>query len=246
MTTSGGERNERWALPPFSLVGRVTLAGATAAALGGGVAALSAGFTGHELVAAHETATLRAAAVELVDEVTEEVYGESDEDKDEASDEARDPRPRRTFPQALVHELEDVKIPDAQAAVWLDGKLVAGDPELPRLTAGECAQWTLSGIEQRACSVRQGRVLLTLVAPMEAERAQSGLFSRALWVGLTSCALLGALASFVLARWAVAPLSALRDRVRALRVDDPRPEHLGAPVAQVEVEELRRAVVNLV
>lgn len=227
-----------------SLVGRITLAGAAAAALAGTGSALSAGITGRELVSAHDVAVHRAAALELAEEVREEVYGEDDdEDSDEDSE-------LRTFPDALAHELEDVKLPGARAAIDMDGERVAGDPTLPRLTRDGCESLTREGVALRACSVplgdAEGKGRVILVAEIEGELTRKSLFTRALWLGLLSGALLGALSSYLLARWAIAPLSALRDRVRALRVDDTRPELLGPPATQLEVEELRAAVASLV
>lgn len=64
-----------------SLVGRVALASALAAAFGGTVAALSMGVTAKELVSKQENKSLKAAARALAREVLDEL--DEDDDSDE-------------------------------------------------------------------------------------------------------------------------------------------------------------------
>ncbi|MET0341715.1 MAG: HAMP domain-containing sensor histidine kinase [Polyangiales bacterium] len=236
-----------------SLVGRVALASALAAALGGTVAALSMGVTAKELVSKHENKSVRSAARSLAREVLDELADDGDDEDEQPRGKKKSralPAPPRggdlALERALMHELEDVKLPGARASVHLHDQLIAGDARVPRLTPGDCALTLFEGNEARACSVVMDTQVLTLLTPTDAERDRNVLISRALVVGLTLGALLGGLASFFLARWALSPLTALRDRVRALRVDDAQPAQLGPEAAQRELEELRAAIAHLV
>src|SRR5690606_8633760 len=59
-------------------------------------------------------------------------------------------------------------------------------------------------------------------------------------------AMLGGLASWRTARWALAPLIDLRDRVRQIDPDAPSAEPLAPGSEHAEIEELRRAIASLV
>jgi len=241
-----------------SLAGRVALASALAAALGGSVAALSTGITARELVSKHEKKNLKAVARELSDELLEELdelrTGEDDDDEpDERLERAQLQRlaqqpdgEQRVLARLLAHELEDVKLPGARAVVRAAQDVVAGDPRLPHPARGDCDLTVYQGTSLRACTVPLGERTLTLVVSADAERDRSALIGQALWVGLLAGALLGGLLSYFVSRWALSPLMALRDRVRALPVEDAEPARLGAVAAQVEVEELRSAIAQLV
>ncbi|HEY6880821.1 MAG TPA: hypothetical protein VI299_22510, partial [Polyangiales bacterium] len=222
-----------------SLVGRVALASALAAALGGSAAAVSAGLTAKQMVAQREQATLDATARELAAEVLDELEEEPDED-DDAEERAEhaalralahDPEGRLAW--ALAHELDELDLPGKRAAVFRGGAYIAGDPRLPR-PREDCA---LDGV-QRVCAVPLGARTLVLAARAEAELDRRALFSDALWLGVLCGALLGGVASYALSRWALRPLTALRDGVRAIPVDASDASML-AMAAQPEVEELR-------
>lgn len=228
----------------FSLKGRVALASAAAAALGGSVAALSAGVAARELISAHEASALRDAAHEVVDELNEE-REEGDEDDDAERDAPATSSPR-TLEQMLAHELDDLKLPSARAVIRDGQRALAGDASLPAVPLGECRLEQRAGTPLRACSVRFGQRRLTLAVEAAAERRRGALIARALWIGVLSGALLGGLFSFLVSRWALAPLSELRDHVRAVRPDQPSAGGLSGALPQPELEELRAAIANLV
>jgi signal transduction histidine kinase len=118
---------------------------------------------------------------------------------------------------------------------------------LPELSANECAKLTLGDGIVRACTmtVSQGATV-TLAMSTQGEQARNTLLVRALCVGTLGGAALGGLLSYFLARWAIAPLNRLRDGVRRVRAEDPDIEPLREVASQVEVEELRSSVANLI
>ncbi|MEY4510251.1 MAG: hypothetical protein RLZZ450_2373, partial [Pseudomonadota bacterium] len=240
-----------------SLAGRVALASALAAALGGSVAALSTGITARELVSKHEKKNLKAAARELADEVRDELEELAEPDDDDEPDEHAErveltqlavhpDGERLVLTKLLAHELGDVKLPSATAVIRRRGQVIVGDARLPFPERGDCDVTVHLGTQVRACTVAMGNDTLTLVVNADDERDRSALIVQSLWVGLLAGALLGGLFSYFVSRWALSPLLVLRDRVRALPVDDADPARLGGVAAQVEVEELRAAIAQLV
>jgi signal transduction histidine kinase len=230
-----------------SLAGRVALASALAAALGGISAALSTGVTARELVSQQEQKSVRAEAKDLAKEVLEELEEDADEYRAAlagAAPVAPGVDPLLTL--VLAHELEDVKLPSALAAIHDARGLLAGAPDLPRPERNECVLVTHRERPLRACTVAMRGRMLTLAASAGGERERSTLIVRALWVGLSLGALLGGLVGYFLSRWALSPLQQLRDRVRAMPSDDPHASRLGDVSPQLEVEELRSAIANLV
>jgi signal transduction histidine kinase len=219
--------------PGPSLVNRVALGAALAAALAGGVAAAAAGIAARELVASHEESALRAAVTDMRDELRED-------DEDESSP------PERDMDQRLLHELDDLKLAGARAALIAHGRVVAGDGALPALDAGSCREQDEPGKSLRLCALPFQDATLVLAVPRAAEHARSALITRALWFGLWVGALLGGLFSYFVARWALAPLTALRDRVRAVDGGAPEVAPLSPRAAHAEVEELRAAIAGLV
>ncbi len=235
-----------------SLVGRVALASAVAAALGGIISASSAGLTAKGLIGKQEKASLRHAADELADEVRDEL-DESEDDADEDAEEAAEAaalaalasEPGKRLDWALAHELQDVELRGARAAIFEHGARLAGDPALPLLDQDECAIHEVDGKTMRVCAVAMQGKTLVLAARADAEEARKALFSSALWIGLASAALLGAAFSYALSRWALRPLTTLRDQVRAIPVDASDTTPL-LPAQQPEIEELRFAISTLV
>ncbi len=230
-----------------SLVGRVTLASAGAAALGGAVAAMSMGVTAKELVAKQETKSLEVATKKLAKELREELEPDDDDrDGEEAPRAVLQDLPESGLAQLLAHELGDVKIPGAMAVIRARDRVLAGDPALPSAPLGACELARYDAWPVRSCTVALAQNSLTLVARIDAERDRNILISRALLVGLSLAALLGAAASYWISRWALRPLTLLRDQVRAIRPDEPEAASLGQTAAQIEIEELRAALASLV
>ncbi|HET6583795.1 MAG TPA: hypothetical protein VFG69_10110, partial [Nannocystaceae bacterium] len=130
---------------------------AIAAAVGGATAATFAGVLANRLGARHEDETVLTAARELADEVAEELERDSDDDDDDDDDEIeRDAEGRAVPSSALVHELEDVKLAGATAAIVRGGTVIAGDRSLPVVGPGECVTVDALGLGRRACGATLG------------------------------------------------------------------------------------------
>jgi signal transduction histidine kinase len=169
------------------------------------------------------------------------------EDDDQDDDDDRLDEGGHTPAGILAHELEDVKLEGARASLWMDGRRVAGALDLPALAANECEKLTVHAHVIRACTMPVGaHATVTLAITTQAEQARSNLLVRALSVGTLGGALLGGLLSYFLARWAIAPLNRLRDGVRRIQPESPQITSIREPVPQLEVEELRLAVLNLI
>ncbi|HEX5658556.1 MAG TPA: HAMP domain-containing sensor histidine kinase [Polyangiales bacterium] len=235
----------------MKLVARVALASAMAAALGGTISAFSAGLTAKGLIAKQEKSSLQHAASELAEEVLDEL-DETEDDADEDAEEAAElaalqalaSNPSKRLDWALAHELEDVELPGVRAAIFEHGVRVAGDA-LPAPAPGDCQIEDVAGTPMRVCAVPLGGKLLVLAARADAEQARKTLFSAALWIGLACGALLGGASSYALSRWALRPLTTLRDQVRAIPIDASDSKAL-APAQQPELEELRASIASLV
>jgi signal transduction histidine kinase len=222
-----------------SLVRRIALASAGAAALGGALAAIVGGVIAGGLVGAHEDGMVRVAAVELAEEVEEEIRGEGDDDDDD-DDEPRTPA------AALVHELEDVKLPGARARLVDRAGVAVGTIDLQPPAAGECAVGSLAGAPRRACSVATDKGVLTLEVSAAAARERNGLVAFAVLVGALAGAVVGGVLSSLVGRSVAAPLVDLRARVSSIRTSEPDPTALAGRSASLETEDLRLAIAELV
>ncbi|UJR79928.1 sensor histidine kinase [Sandaracinus amylolyticus] len=216
---------------PRSLRARVALASAGAAALAGAVAAIVAGWTAEQLVRAHDDDALLAHTRALADEVRDE---EDEPDDDEGPSD---------LGAILADELDEVPVVGARAAVYDDeGHVLAGDAQLSPLPPGSCADVG----SLRACTVSYGARRLTLAASEGAARDHRSLFVIALLAGALVGALAGGASAARIAGVALAPLSALRDRVRAIDPGAPRVDRIAAPEHDAELEDLRAAIAELV
>ncbi len=228
------------------LVRRVAIVSAIAAAIGGAAAAMFAGVLAGRLVASHEDEMVLAAAVELADEVDEELPRTSDDDEEDTDIERyADGRP--ILASVLLHELQDVKQPLATASVVADGTAVAGDRSLPLVAEGRCITDEHGGLARRVCAAAldDGRLVLLGVSA-EDERERWTLMAWALVAGALVGAAIGGVVSHRSAAWALAPVIELRDRVRRIDAESPRAELLDPTAPHAEVEDLRRAIVQLV
>jgi signal transduction histidine kinase len=219
-----------------SLIRRVTWVGAAAAALGGMLAAGVAGLLAAGLVSRHDDGVLRRDAIELAAEIREDLEGDED-----------DPPPDKPRLDAeLADELPEVDRPGASAVIRSpSGQLRAGDDSLPRLEPDACERIDVRGAPRLVCAVELGDDILVLGIDAVDNRQRLELIGWALVAGALIGAVLGGLASLWSARWALAPLTALRDRVKQIDADAPSTTGL-TPSDQLEVEELRVAIVGLV
>lgn len=206
-----------------SLLGRVALASGLAAALGGVIAAGTAGLTTRELVEGADDDELRAAARELVEELLE------DDDDDPLAEE-------------LADELDDLDLPGARAAVRIHGRLVAGDASLPAIEPGSC-EWA---DELHVCAVSADDLTLVLGASAARAHALEPLFAWGAALGILLGSLAGALVSARSARWALRPLDRLRAQIDAIDADAPSSAALSPPAEHAEIEALRAATADLV
>lgn len=172
----------------------------------------------------------------MLDEVAE------DADEDERDEDAG----ARAVGAVLAHELEDVRIEGARAAIVdRDGRR-AGDPTLPTMAPGTC-----DGADAwRGCTVELGGELdgatLTLAVTDARAAERLRLFLWAILIGTLTGAAAGGLTSAAVTRWALAPIASLRDRVRRIDPQLPSPDALEPAARHAEIEELRVAVADLV
>ena len=212
-----------------SLFRRVVIAGAVSAALGGAIAAVTSGLMTANLVGEQREEDVLLATERLAAEVAEE--------------EREDAEPLQA---ALADELEDVEHVGARAAIFDDTGLLTGDPALASGVPGRCRDVTLDGSPHYACTVAQDGRRLTLAVSSSQALAQQPLFGLAAMLGALVGILAGVLLSVRAARWGLAPLWELGRRVRRVDTESPRSDVLEPEAAHVEIEEVRRALVDLV
>lgn len=228
-----------------SLVGRVALASALATALGSMLASVAGGLSAVELVKNHDDMSLLDATADLAEEVEEEL-AEDDDGPD--PDDIFIPRelPADPFGAALADELADVRLFGARAALHLDGAYVAGDLSLPRPAPGRCASARAADGPLRVCTAQRGQLSVTLAINSERADAQRNLLGLGALIGMFVGALISGLTSFGLARWALRPLSDLRDRVALVRAEDLSTTEFTEPYQHSELEVLRVAIAELI
>lgn len=238
MVTSGGGKLPR-------LVHRVAWTGAAAAALGGLLASVVSGVAAQAWVERGEDRDLLRVVAELGDELDEELEEAEEDDSPEEHRHFAAAHGSRTLEHILAHELEEVRLRAPRAVVRNERGVVAGDAALPDPVPGECVVVQV-GSPLRVCAslFGGGRVALATSADEQLERRTG--FRWAVLIGALAAALLGGLGSLFAAGWALRPLDELRRQVRSIRPATPHPGGLELPAAYVELDELRRAVVDLV
>lgn len=225
-----------------SLVGRVALASALAAGIGGAAAALAVGTTATGLLSIYDEDTLRSAAFRLASEVKEEALDIVDDDPL-----ALRARGTLVYDAALADELTDVDLPEARARIDGPEGHIAGDPRLPPAELGTCEDGMYAGRPVHLCAVPfAAQHTLTLAMSARDARARLPLLGWSALVGVLVGALIGGIASRRAVVWALRPLTTLSSRVRAVRPNDPRPEVLAPPLEHRELEALRSAIALLV
>lgn len=226
-----------------SLMRRMGLLSTAAAAFGGMLAAGVAGVIAARLVTRLDDDRVIASAIELADEVAEELEDDGDDDDDD-DDIVFDPGGHPTLSSVLAHELRDVKFPGASAAIVQDGVVVVGNDALPVLAPRTCM---LAADAHRVCTVPLDRDrLVVLSVDLQDEHERWSLVAWALATGALVGAVLGGCASLWSARWAMAPLTELCERVDRVDAEQPRVELLEPGFRLAEIEALRHAVTLLV
>jgi two-component system, OmpR family, sensor kinase len=214
---------------PASLIRRVVWSSAMAAALGGVIAASAGGLATINLVDEHEEQVLLESTKRLAEEVEEEEQEDGE-----------------TLADALADELGDVDYVGTIGAIRAGGRLLAGDDQLPTQAVGECAHVELGNVPYRACTVAHGGREVTLAVNVSYAKTQRPLFLGATVVGILVGIGAGVLLGRAATRWGLDPFVQLRDRVQRVRPEAPDPAVLEPPAQYSELEDLRRAVANLV
>lgn len=236
-------------LHPTPMIRRVAWAAALAAALGGTISAMVSGLAAAGAITAAEDAALLRATRDFADEIHEELLEAPEDDSpDERAHFARHHGPR-TLQNLLVHEAEQIDLPGIQATVRTPHKHDTSPSRSLPPPVGSCADNASDPrFPRRECAVAfdaEGAVLvLSVIQPHRPHRPFW--FAMAILSGTLSGVLVGGWASFVGARWVVRPIDALRERLDGIHTAMPSVEALDPPLPEVELEELRLAVVSLV
>lgn len=238
-----------------SLVRRVALSSALAAALGGALAALVGGLTASAWLVVNEDREVLLAARDFSDEITEELH---EAEEDDTVDERRHfslVHGERTLANLLIHEMEDVKLPGGTAAV-LDGVVLeAGDATLPEPAMDTCLIDRTRQVARRVCAVpfdpnpavgKAPSHKLLFGVSAASDEARSSLVLGSTFVGALIGALLGGLSSWWVVRRVLEPLERLRRQVRQIEPGVPVPAGLTVHSSYGEIEDLRAAIRELV
>lgn len=231
--------------PRKSLVRRIALASALAAAIGGTATALGAGWAATGLLSARDDDTVRSAAESLSREVKEELeeHYRNNFDQNGVTDRAL---LRRAYEDAIIDEIDEVSLSGARARVDDPRGVTVGALALPRLALGGCAVVPIATAPVRVCTVALDQATLTLGVSASEARARRPLLAWSALVGILIGALLGGALSYRIARWALGPLEELIARVRKVKPDAPDPEVLSPAMEYTELELLRGEMFELV
>ena len=213
---------------PSSLASRVVIAALTSAAAAGAVSAAIAVVAVDGLASEHDDQRLNGAVVLLA--------GELDEDRSETDPEGE--------AETFRDENEELVASGVQLAFFRSGARIAGEPWVPAVPAGQCSNHGVVGTRLRACAQTYGDGVIVAAAASD-RAALRVIYPLAALSALLVGAVLGAIVGLRAARWALAPLTALRAAIGRL---DPRahaPIELGTRSECDEVEAIRGALVQL-
>lgn len=217
---------ERAAFPPHSLARRIASATAGSAAAAGLLAAIISLLVANRMMRGAEDQRLTGAALTLLRELPSAG----------ATDEAL-----RTAANDEQKELEPSRI---RVAILRSGIHVGGDASLRKTTSGACDSTSASGTNIRTCSAERGELaVITSSVDVSYGIGTTLLACFASALIATSCALLASRRS---ARWALAPLTRLRQSLDAVATDAPSVAKTAEDEACAEVADLRHALSSLV
>lgn len=206
---------------------RVARVAVSSAAFGGLAAALVAIVAVDRLITDQAEVRLRAATVTLAGELDEERKGPWLE----------------SLREVLDDENQEIVTSGIRLAALGGGEVLAGDSAVPAVAPGRCTTELAPGGRVRACA-RAYRKWVLVAAQRTDEGALYGLYVLSLLgaVGLGAAA--GALSSRALTRWAVGPLEALAQALRASPPSPARLLELGPASDVEEVEAVRAALAE--
>lgn len=212
-----------------SLLLRVVISTALTAAVGSAIAGFTAKIATTNLLAEHDEEIQRIATMRLAYEIEEE--------QEESGE---------TLRAALEDELGDIDYVGASGAVHEGGVLLEGDPDVVPQPEGDCAQVELRGTPHRVCTRSYKGREFSLAVSAAHTRSIERLLSFATVLAVLIGALAGVLFGGAATRWALRPFEQLVAQVRAVRPHAPDSSVLLPPADYREIEDLRRAVVDLV
>ena len=213
-----------------SLARRVAIGTALAAALAALIASIVALFAADRLVLDAEDRRLRGAAAVVLREIVPPLAATPDGE-------------RAALQDALVEEETELAVESIRIAVRDSAGLVGGDPQLPLLADGTCRTRDMPGFALRACAVREGQLQVVAEAA-RAPRNVAGLVLSGL-AAVAAAAIVASVLARRASRWALAPLTVLRDSLDRIALDDPRTAALASDDACREVAALRAALAAL-
>ncbi|AKV00476.1 putative two component system response sensor kinase membrane-associated protein PhoR [Labilithrix luteola] len=208
-----------------SLAARVAIGTAISAALAALVAAsLSLGLA-NRLVLDEEDRRLKSATALVLRELPPQ------------SDEA-------ALKRAVDEEVDEFASESIRIAVRSGQSLVGGDAQLPILRAGECVSRAGADASLRACASAHGGLMVVAGATRVPFDVTSALVS---CLAATAVAIaLAFVAGQRAARWALIPLTRLRESLGSVRADHPKADGLDGDDDCLEVAALRDALRSLV
>lgn len=209
------------------LTARVIATTALSAAISAALALLVAIFAIDHLVTEQADTRLRGATNILRDELLE--------DRDEGGE---------VMAETLTDENAELVTSGIRLAVFERGRLVAGDGWVRTVPPGQCQTHGVLGERSRGCGLTFERYVL-VAAESWNDAGLRWIYVSSGVTALSVGALLAALTSIVLTRWALGPLHGLYRAIRGVRPGLPVPPALREPMPTAEVEEIRAALWSL-
>jgi two-component system, OmpR family, sensor kinase len=211
------------------LSSRVLVASAGSAALSAAFALVVGIAAIDHLVTSRGDQRLRGATTILA--------GELLEDRDENGDES--------IAETVADENAELVTSGIRLAVFENRRLLAGDAWIPIVPPNECETRGRAQERARACGLSfEGRLLL-VAADRQDDARLSLIYLSSAGAALLVAAVLAAISSLALTRWALRPLERLSRAIRSMRPEAAAPSELQEALATAEVEAIRAALWEL-
>jgi signal transduction histidine kinase len=216
-------------LPTRSLLRRISSSSVLAAAVGAAIAAATGGIAIVTLVEDHGRLMTLITAERLAAEIEEEEIEEG-----------------KSVEDALQDELADVEHVGSRGVVYENGVYLAGNDAMPRQPVETCEDVVIADEPYLSCTIEHQAREITLAVSIEHLHSLRPIYGLAMAAGVIVGMIFGALLGGRAVRWGLGPFNELRARLRRVEPHAPRSEVLEPPAHYVEIEELRRAMVDLV